>query len=124
MCLGLARRREALGQDLLARLRAAFLERLYRSMLESSLAFWFVAKLEARPVWFVLGTTRTSAMFRTVLRTSGPALLRCVLPGLLAHPVPALRLAEAVLYPRRLPLVPEQAELLVIGLREDFRNGL
>jgi ribosomal protein S18 acetylase RimI-like enzyme len=115
--------RDALSQDLLPSLGAPFLECLYRSMLDSGGVFGFVARVDEQPCGFVLATTATSGMFRTVLSRSGLALLWRVFPRILARPRVVGSLIQASLYPQQVPAVPEQAELLVIAVDAPYRRS-
>lgn len=116
--------REGLPHDLLARLGPRFLERLYRAMLDSSLAFGFVVEDRDRIGGFVICTVQTSVMFRRMLRSAGPALLWRAMPRLMVNPRLGWRLVEAFLYPNRVDAVQEEAEWLVISMREAYRNGV
>lgn len=113
---------DSLPGDLLALLGARFLGRLYLAMIGSGLAFGFVAELNERVDGFVIGTTQTSGMFRSVLRAAAPGLLIAALPRLLSRPTLAWKIAQAFVYPSRVPGVAEEAELLVIAVRSERRG--
>ena len=113
---------ESLPGDLLTLLGEPFLRRLYVAMMKSGWVFGFVAELNERIDGFVVGTTQTSGMFRSVLRTAAPGLVIAALPRVLSRPTLAWKLAQAVIYPSRVPGVAEDAELLVIAVRPEHRG--
>jgi ribosomal protein S18 acetylase RimI-like enzyme len=112
----------ALAGDFLPSLGQGFLTVFYEGVMDLGVGFGFVAAEDGRPVGFVLGSADTSALFKQVVVSRALMLGLHAIPAIIRKPVLVANVLETFLYPGKEGVVPEKAELVVIGFDAAHRG--
>ena len=109
----------------LTRLGIEFLARLYELFADSQYAFGFVAMDSDAVAGVTIIALDTPQLFRTIKRRHWHRLVGPVAGQLLRHPALIGEMIQSVRYPNTLKRLPDEAEVLFLGLRHSYmRQGI